>query len=101
MASQEVEAGLSQLMSLRISPELIAAREMLQLPSIALEAAVESELGDNPALDRDPHRAARQVRSGVLRDADETVAVGKVRQISQCVVWFTIPGWPPRFSMPI
>lgn len=54
MASQEVEVeiGLSQLLSLRISPELIAAREMLQLPSIALEAAVESELGDNPALER-------------------------------------------------
>ncbi len=52
MASQEVMAGLSQLLSLRTSPELIAAREMLQLPSMGLEAAVESELTDNPALER-------------------------------------------------
>jgi RNA polymerase sigma-54 factor len=52
MASRHAEVGLSQLLSLRTSPELIAAREMLQLPSIALEAAVEAELGSNPALER-------------------------------------------------
>ena len=52
MASLQAEAGLSQQLGLRASPELVAAREMLQLPSIALEAAVEAELGSNPALER-------------------------------------------------
>ena len=41
------------------------------------------------------------LRAHHLRDAGETVVVCKVRQISRCVVWFTIPGWPPRSSMPI
>lgn len=52
MAPQQVQVGLSPLLGLRTSPELIAAREMLQLPSIAFEAAVESELASNPALER-------------------------------------------------
>jgi len=52
MASHQPEVGFSPVLSLRTSPGLIAAREILQLPSIAVEAAVESELGSNPALER-------------------------------------------------
>lgn len=52
MASPQAEVGLSQQLGLRASPELVAVREMLQLPSIALEAAVEAELGSNLALER-------------------------------------------------
>jgi RNA polymerase sigma-54 factor len=52
MASLQTDVGLSQLVALRTSPELVAAREMLQLPSVALEAAVEAELGSNLALER-------------------------------------------------
>ena len=52
MVSQPPEVGFSPFLSLRTSPGLIAAREFLQLPSIAVEAAIESELGINPALER-------------------------------------------------
>jgi len=52
MASQPPEVGFVPSLSLRTSPGLIAAREILQLPSIAVEAAIESELGSNPALER-------------------------------------------------
>jgi RNA polymerase sigma-54 factor len=46
--SQRLETGIS----LRVDPRVVVASQILQLNSGALEAAIESELSENPALER-------------------------------------------------
>jgi RNA polymerase sigma-54 factor len=47
-----IEHRLENRLDLRASPALIAASEMLELPSQVLESVVEEALGQNPALER-------------------------------------------------
>ena len=49
---QQMQMKLEQ----RLTPQLIQSMEMLQLPVTALEARIQEELEQNPALEADPER---------------------------------------------
>lgn len=47
-----IELGMAPMQDMRVSPALVAASEMLQLPSLALECLVDEAVESNPALER-------------------------------------------------